>query len=130
MAEGLIADGAEVIASYDHPHFGRWPAATSRAFGKGRITYVGAFPGLDLAKSLGDWLAPNHPWQSQLVPGSLAVHGATNAAGERLWFVHNFGWTERSITPPMAVEDVLSGTRAITLDLKPWDVRILREVGA
>jgi len=130
LAEALIPDGAEVIASYDHPHFGRWPAATSRAFGAGRITYVGALPGLDLAQSLGDWLTPNHPWQSQLIPGSLAVHGATNAAGERLWFVHNFGWTERSITPPTPVEDVLSGERVSTLDLKPWDVRVLREVRA
>jgi beta-galactosidase len=128
LIEGLIADGAEVLATYDHPHFGRWPAATSRAFGKGRITYVGAFPGLDLAKSLGDWLQPNHPWQAQLVPGAVAVHGATNAANERLWFVHNFGWETHTVTPPMAVEDVLSGEHVRTLDLKAWDVRILREV--
>ncbi len=130
LAEGLILDGAEIIASYEHPHFGRWPAATTRVFGAGRITYVGALPGLDLAQSLGEWLAPKHPWQAQLVPGTLAVHGATNAAGERLWFVHNFGWQERAVTPPMPVEDLLTGERVATLELKAWDVRILREVAA
>lgn len=128
LVEGLIAAGAEVVASYQHPHFGRWPAVTSRAHGAGRISYVGAFPGLDLAKSLGDWLKPDHPWQAQLVPGALTVHGATNRAGERLWFVHNFGWEPRTITPPMPVEDVLSAERVTELALRPWDVRILREV--
>ena len=35
LAEGLIADGAEIIAEYDHPHFGRWPAATTQAIRQG-----------------------------------------------------------------------------------------------
>lgn len=130
LVEGLIADGAEVIASYEHPHFGRWAAATTRGFGAGRITYVGAFPELDLAQSLGQWLQPNHPWQGQLVPGALAVHGATNRAGERLWFVHNFGWQARTVTPPMPVTDVLTGKAVGELALKPWDVRVLREAVA
>lgn len=28
-ADGLNADGATVLAGYDHPHFGRWPAVTT-----------------------------------------------------------------------------------------------------
>ena len=80
--------------------------------------------------SLAEWLAPDHPWANQLVPGALTVHGATNAAGERLWFVHNFGWEARTIAPPMPVEDLLTGTPVATLDLAAWDVRILREVTA
>ena len=64
------------------------------------------------------------------MPGALAVHGATNRAGERLWFVHNFGWEPRTVTPPMPVTDVLTGEPVTTLALKAWDVRVLREVAA
>ena len=30
-----------VLAGYDHPHFGQWPAVTTTSHGKGRITCVG-----------------------------------------------------------------------------------------
>lgn len=128
LVEGLVADGADVLASYDHPHFGRWPAITTKVHGAGRVTYVGTLPGLDLAEALGQWLAPNHAWADVLVPGAVTVHGATNAAGDRLWFVHNFTWEHRSITPPMPVTDLLTGAAVQNLELGPWDVRILREV--
>jgi beta-galactosidase len=130
LVEGLTVEGAEVLAEYEHPHFGRWPAATTSAFGSGRITYVGTLPGLDLAQSLGDWLGSGNPWAGRLVPGALTAHGATNAAGERLWFVHNFSWETRSVVPPMAVADVLTGEEVGSLELGPWDVRVLREVSA
>ncbi len=64
------------------------------------------------------------------MPGEVVVHGATNGAGERLWFVHNFGWDARRVTPPMAVVDVLSGEPTATLELEAWDVRVVREVVA
>jgi hypothetical protein len=35
--DGLHADGATVLAGYEHPHFGRWAAITTRAVGEGRI---------------------------------------------------------------------------------------------
>lgn len=134
LIEGLQADGAEVIASYEHPHFGRWAAATTREHGSGRITYVGSLPDLELATSLGRWLAagtqagegPAHPWADQLVPGRVTVHGATNAAGERLWFVHNWGFESQTVTPPMAVTD-LGGQPQGAIELGAWDVRILKE---
>jgi beta-galactosidase len=128
LVEGLVADGADVLARYEHPHFGRWPAITSKAHGAGRVTYVGTLPGLDLAEALGKWLAPNHPWADALVPGAVAVHGAANAAGERLWFVHNFTWERRSIAPPIPVADLFTGAPVPALELGPWDVRIVREV--
>ncbi len=32
-AECLVADGADVLATYDHPHLGAWAAVTTRAYG-------------------------------------------------------------------------------------------------
>ncbi|MEU4746492.1 beta-galactosidase trimerization domain-containing protein [Actinosynnema sp. NPDC023658] len=56
--EGLTAVDAEVLAEYDHPHFGRWPAATTRRHGAGRVTYVGTVPGRGLARAPTAWLVP------------------------------------------------------------------------
>lgn len=44
FAEGLVASGAEVLASYQHPHLGRWATVTTKAAGAGRITVVGTVP--------------------------------------------------------------------------------------
>lgn len=129
LIEGLESHGAEVIAGYEHPHFGRWAAATTYPHGEGRISYLGSLPSLELAESLGRWLAadaPEHPWASQLVPGRVTVHGAVNGAGERLWFVHNWGFESQTVTPPMPVTD-LEGVAHGTIELGPWDVRVLRE---
>ena len=40
--EGLVPDGATVLARYEHPHFGQWAAVTTRVVGTGRVTCVGA----------------------------------------------------------------------------------------
>ena len=58
--EGLKADGADVLASYDHPHFGQWAAVTTRTVGQGRITCVGTVPDHDLGRALMTW-APTGP---------------------------------------------------------------------
>ena len=42
-ADMLIAEKATVLATYAHPFFGRFPALTRNAFGKGTVTYEGSF---------------------------------------------------------------------------------------
>ncbi|MEU4602376.1 beta-galactosidase [Kribbella sp. NPDC023972] len=124
-ADGLQVDGADVLASYEHPHFGRWPAITTRAHGEGRITYVGTVPNGPLAVALFRWLAPS-PWTD--LPSSVTVTSATAADGRRLRFVHNWSWDSLSIDLPAALHDVLADTAVSDkLDLGPWDVRVLVE---
>ena len=40
-AEFLMPDTAKPLAYYDHPFFGKYPAITRNAFGKGTLTYEG-----------------------------------------------------------------------------------------
>jgi len=40
-AEMLIPEGAQPLAFYDHPFFGRYPAITQNHFGSGTLTYEG-----------------------------------------------------------------------------------------
>jgi beta-galactosidase len=122
-ADGLRIDGAEVLAGYDHPHFGRWPAITTRAHGSGRITYVGTVPNPALAAALFRWIQPA-AWTG--LPGSVSVTSATTADGQRLRFVHNWSWDTVTIDLPHAVHDVLADAATDDkLALGPWDVRVL-----
>ena len=68
-AEGLTVTDADVLAAYEHPHFGRWPAVTTRRHGAGRVTSVGTVPGRDLARALAAWMAPASRGGWQDLPG-------------------------------------------------------------
>jgi beta-galactosidase len=57
-ADALVADGAEVLAEYEDPHLGRWPAVTSTGHGAGRVTTVGTVPDDAFARALLTWLVP------------------------------------------------------------------------
>jgi beta-galactosidase len=65
-ADGLrVRDGASVLARYQHPHHGAYPAIVTARAGQGRITTVGTVPDLALGQALLRWLAPAgaDPWR-------------------------------------------------------------------
>jgi beta-galactosidase len=126
--DGLIVVDADVLATYDHPHFGRWPAVTTRRHGMGRITYVGTVPGRDLARSLAAWLAPNPASDWHELPQSVTAATATSADGRRVHIVHNWSWTPTRISAPTDLREVASDGPLIPagapVDLGPWDVKV------
>ena len=129
--DGLQTTGAQILAEYDHPHFGRWPAVTTRRHGRGRITYVGTVPDAALAAALFRWLLPpgeTLSWRAR--PASVTVTSATARDGRRVRFVHNWSWDPCSLRLPVAVRDVLTGSAqhpGEELTLGAWDVRVLVE---
>ncbi|NIK61156.1 beta-galactosidase [Kribbella shirazensis] len=124
--DGLEVDGADVLVGYDHPHFGRWPAITTRAYGAGRITYVGTVPNPALAAALFRWIKPAS-WTE--LPAGVTVTSATSADGRRLRFVHNWSWDSVGLKVPGRAHDVLADQPANgELELGPWDVRVLVEL--
>ncbi|MEV1080223.1 beta-galactosidase [Streptomyces sp. NPDC050211] len=125
-ADGLRPEGAEVLAAYEHPHFGRWPAATTHRHGAGRITYVGTVPDPEFARALFRWAVPADEWRPALP--SVTVASATARDGRRVRFLHNWSWEEVSVPVPAAVRDVLSGAvHPEAVPLGPWDVKVLQE---
>ncbi|UUN30738.1 beta-galactosidase [Streptomyces sp. FIT100] len=126
-ADGLVVDDALPLAWYEHPHFGRWPAATSKEHGRGRVTYVGTLPDSEFAAALAEFCAPPARWAE--LPPSVTATSARNADGDRVWFVHNWSWDEVRVDAPEELVDVLSGERIGAgrgVRLGSWDVRVLR----
>jgi beta-galactosidase len=129
--DGLHDEDATVLARYVHPHFGQWPAVTTHAHGRGRVTYIGTVPNQSLARSIFEWLVPTpvSGWRS--LPPSVTASSGTAEDGDRVHFLHNWSWDEVSVPVPRRVRDVLSDEVLETgqpLRLGAWDVRVLVEV--
>ncbi|MCI3278414.1 beta-galactosidase [Streptomyces cylindrosporus] len=127
-ADGLTVADAEVLAAYRHPHFGRWPAVTTRRHGEGRVTCVGTVPDRALARGLTEWLVPSprHGWHD--LPDTVTATTGTSPDGRRVHVVHNWSWAPAGVTAPVELTDVLddSAVRAgAELELGAWDVRVL-----
>jgi beta-galactosidase len=128
-ADALVPEGADVLARYEHPHLGRWPAVTTHAHGRGRVTYVGTLPDRALAVALARRLRPAEDLWAQR-PETVTVTSARTAAGRRARFVANWSWDPAGLKVPVPVQDVLSGGEmglGAPLDLGPWDIRVLLE---
>jgi beta-galactosidase len=128
------APGAEVLATYEHPHFARFPAITTRVHGAGRVTYVGTVPNLPLASALMTWAVEvgsgTPSWLPQVPTQSVST--STNRHGERVQVIHNWSWDPSLFVLPAAATDVLSGERlgeGAELQLGAWDVRVVTTAG-
>jgi beta-galactosidase len=129
FAEGLVASDAEVLASYQHPHLGRWAAVTTKPAGAGRITVVGTVPDQGLAADLVRWLAP-HAAGGWTTEDSVTVSTSTGrSAATRLHVLHNWSWDEATASPSCPVTDLLGGELhppGEKITLRAWDVRLFR----
>jgi beta-galactosidase len=128
--DGLNPDRAETLISYQHPHFGRWPAMTSRAHGRGRVSYVGTVPNLPLAIAINRWLTKERDTAWRRQSEQQTVTGGTAANGTRLRIIHNWSFTPSDFALPAAVTDLLSDDifdKGAELRLGAWDVRVLVE---
>jgi beta-galactosidase len=129
-ADGLIPDGAEALATYEHPELGRFPAVTSAAAGAGRITYVGTVPNPVLARDLARSVVP-HPvaeeWLTE-VTASVRISSGTIPDGRRVWFLFNWSSEAGTAIPPVSLRDAVSGqveAAGLPLTLGAWDCRVL-----
>ncbi|HEX7806899.1 MAG TPA: beta-galactosidase [Cellulomonas sp.] len=120
-AEGLVADGAEVLARYVHPHLGAWSAITTHPHGAGRITVVGTVPGVGLARSLASWLVPEPLAAWADVPASVTVHTSSRPDGTRVHVVHNWSWEAATVTAPFDLDVLVAARGDAPADPPPAD---------
>jgi beta-galactosidase len=128
LAEGLVLDGAQSLATYGHPHLRRWAAVTTADAGSARVTVVGTVPDQQLASALARWLVPA-PLDGWTTDDSVTVSTSSTPSGQRLHVVHNWSWDAARATPGAAVTDLLTGETfgvGEGVAFGPWDVRIFR----
>ena len=129
-ADGLVSDGAEVLARYRHPRFSDFPAVTTNTHGQGRITVVGTVPSPTLAADLVRWAVPS-PVADELAHGrALPVTVASGSLpdGRRAWFVFNWSWNDTAITLDRDVADAVSAAThaaGTELPLAAWSTLAL-----
>ncbi|MCF2717240.1 beta-galactosidase [Paenibacillus sp. UKAQ_18] len=124
---------AEVLAYYDHPHWGKYAAITQNRYGQGTATYIGCVvsPAVirelfsSVAKKAGVW------GLDQEASYPIIVKSGTNELGRTIRYYFNYSEQAGSVVYPHGDGKELIGEHAVTqgqtLTLEPWGVIIIEE---
>jgi beta-galactosidase len=132
-AEMLILEGAEPVAYYDHPFFGKFPAITRNHFGQGTFTYEGTVlsDALQSKVLLEELKLSGLAGPDQQLPATVRVKHGTNRKGRALHYYMNYSSDSQTFQYSYkAGEDLLTGTKIAAsqfVSLKPWDLVIIEE---
>jgi len=132
-AEMLMPESAKVLASYDHPFFGRFAAITRNDYGKGTLTYEGTFLSDELQKQalLGVLQLARLTGPDQELPEAVTVKHGVGNSGKTLHFYLNFSSDAQKFAYPYGegVEMFSEGSvrKGQSMTLAPWDVAIIEE---
>ncbi len=132
-AEFLLPEGAETLATYDHPFFGKFPALTRNKFGKGTLTYEGTVltPEMQQAvvREVLQLAGLNSP--DLQLPSAVQVRHGVNHNSHQVHFYLNYSAAVQGIEYPYAAgrerlkeKSVAHGAK---LELEPWGVAIVEE---
>lgn len=132
-AEFLVPVTAKVLARYDDPLLGRWPAVTRNQFGRGSFTYEGSAVSDPLQYAIVRDVLREAGVASDLPqnPGRVRMRTALDTQGRTLRFLMNFSSQSADLVyaRPDGV-DLLSGRqirRGEPLRIPAWDLIIVRE---
>ncbi len=132
-AEMLILEGAQALAYYDHPFFGKYPAITRNTFGQGTLTYEGTVLSDQLQdKVLFDVLqSAQLTGPDQKLPAPVRVKHGVNRDGKTLHYYFNYSSDSQTFSYPygsgsdLLTQTTIAASQSITL--KPWDLAIIEE---
>ena len=131
--ELLQPDGAEVLASYDHPAWGGQAAVTRHRSGAGTAIHLGTMTGPALVREVlalavrdaGLW-----DWPQEL-GGTVTVRRGVSSAGAPLTYLLNYSGSAVQVTSPVTARSVLDDAtvaEGADLTVGAWDLTILEEV--
>ncbi len=132
-AEFLMPDHAKVIATYDHPFFGKWPAITKNEFGAGTLLYEGTYlsDSLQTAVLKGELEKIGIGGPDQQLPAAVHVQHGVSRLGKRLHYYFNYSGAEVKIGyvygPGTDLLDGKAVASAAEVTLGPWDLAIIEE---
>lgn len=129
-AEQLKASGGGAQALLKYGGSNGWldhqPAVLTRAYGKGRITYIGAILDESLMAEAAKWMVQQSGVGPALgpVPDGVDV-SLRQGGGKRIFVIVNFNRDTQPVTLPHTMTAVLSGTDAVSIDLPGYGVEVL-----
>jgi beta-galactosidase len=132
-AEMPILEGAQALAYYDHPFFGKYPAITRNRFGSGTLTYEGTLLSAELQKLvLADVLKlASLDSPDQQTPAPVRVKHGISRNGKQIHYYLNYSSDPQTLAYPYGAGTDLLGQTAVahsqSLTLKPWDLVIVEE---
>ena len=129
--EFLITETAKPIAYADHHFFGQWPAITENNYGKGKLTYIGAYPSEELLKKVllnaAEEAKVTTPASSFRFP--VIFRSGTNDLGKSVTYIFNYSGEAKSVNYPYpSGKDLISGKSIVKgeeLTIAPWCLAIV-----
>lgn len=124
------SDHTRELLRYDHPHWGKYAAATVSDYGAGKALYVGFLPSKKLIYELFSCLTDGMNLSSLTArcQWPVVVRKSFNKAGESVQFVFNYSGSDMYFTTNDDVSEPLSGSihqKGETLTIGAWGIRLL-----
>jgi beta-galactosidase len=126
-----VAPDAEVLLRYGKSN--GWlddqPAAISRTYGKGRITYIGAILDDKLTAAAAQWMAEKSGVTAVFgaVPDGVEVSRRVGGSRE-IYVVINYATEKRQVSLPGPMKALLAGRQVEKIEMEPYGVEILQGV--
>jgi beta-galactosidase len=129
--ELLTPTTARVLASYDHPVWGKYAAITENSFGNGLATYVGCMTSPALTANIVKDAAQKAGLVIPPFGFPLITRNGTNAYGKPVHYYFNYAaqahtvpYSGRGGTELLSGSSVAANT---SIALEPWGVKIIEE---
>lgn len=129
--ELLAADGAEVLASYEHCNWKDYAAITRNHYGKGQAVYIGCMTDEDTLKAVYKAVLPEAGVEIPEYHYPIIVRKGTNDLGKTIRYFLNYSAVELEMPYEYKNgEELLENTsveRGATLQMPAWGVKIVEE---
>lgn len=131
--ELLTPTTAEVLAWYEHPHWGQYAAITTNRYGKGMATYIGCLPSEAVVRKVLEGASREAGiWgEDQALQFPIIVKSGTNEQGHNVRYYFNYSDQSQSFVYPYGNGTELLKDRAVvsgeTIELERWGVVIVEE---
>ncbi len=131
--EFLIPETAQPLAYADHPFFGKWPVITKNKYGKGELTYIAAYPSLELMEKIVVQTAKNAGVATPAAQYQFPVifRSGENDQKKVIRYVFNYSGQEKTIKYPFSNGKDIITNKNIAKDsqviIPAWDVLIVEE---
>ena len=129
--ELLTADGAEVLASYEHCNWKDYAAITRNHYGKGQAVYIGCMTDEDTLKAVYKAVLPEAGVEIPEYHYPIIVRKGTNDLGKTIRYFLNYSAVELEMPYEYKIgEELLENTsveKGAALQMPAWGVKIVEE---